>query len=380
MSLPAADPATLTPLSADERARYARQLILPEVGPAGQRALRDARVLVVGAGGLGSPVALYLAAAGVGTLGLVDFDTVDTSNLHRQLLHDASSVGMLKTESAARRIHALNEHVRVERHDVTFDAASADALVSAYDVVVDGTDNFDARYAINDACVQHGVPLVSGSVERFAGQVTVLIAAGAPCYRCLFPLPPAAGTVLSCAEAGVLGVVPGIIGTLQATEVLKLLLGAGDALTGRLLLVDALAARFETVSIRRRADCAACGDAARARARAPRTAQARPADVTPRALAEELQAGARPLLLDVREPMEWDLVRLADAVHVPLGRLQDRLGTIPLERDIVVYCHHGTRSAMAAEFLREQGATRVRNLSGGIDRWSRDVDPSLERY
>lgn len=378
MSHPAADPAAVTALSAGERARYARQLILPEVGHAGQRALRDARVLVVGVGGLGSPVALYLAAAGVGTLGLVDFDTVDVSNLHRQLLHDASTLGMLKTESAARHIAALNEHVRVERHDVTLDGAQADALVRAYDIVVDGSDNFAARYALSDACVRHGVPLVSGSVERFAGQLTVLVASGAPCYRCLFPNPPAPETVLSCAEAGVLGVVPGIIGTMQATEVLKLILGIGEPLVGRLLLVDALAMRFETMRVRRRASCAACGDAAQAPpARAP---AARSGDVTPRALAEELQSGATPLLLDVREPMEWDLVRLPGAVHVPLGRLHDRIATLPLEEDIVVYCHHGTRSAMAAEFLREQGATRVRNLSGGIDRWSRDVDPTVARY
>ena len=378
MSHPAADPAAVTALSAGERARYARQLILPEVGHAGQRALRDARVLVVGVGGLGSPVALYLAAAGVGTLGLVDFDTVDVSNLHRQLLHDASTLGMLKTESAARHIAALNEHVRVERHDVTLDGAQADALVRAYDIVVDGSDNFAARYALSDACVRHGVPLVSGSVERFAGQLTVLVASGAPCYRCLFPNPPAPETVLSCAEAGVLGVVPGIIGTMQATEVLKLILGIGEPLVGRLLLVDALAMRFETMRVRRRASCAACGEAAQAPpVRAP---EARSGDVTPRALAEELQSGATPLLLDVREPMEWDLVRLPGAVHVPLGRLHDRIATLPLEEDIVVYCHHGTRSAMAAEFLREQGATRVRNLSGGIDRWSRDVDPTVARY
>ncbi len=368
-------------------ARYARQRVLREFGPAGQEKLAAARVLIVGTGGLGSPAALYLAAAGVGTIGLVDDDVVDASNLHRQLLYGTSDVGRPKLHAARARLHEVNPLVRVVLHETRLRAGNADALVAEYDLVVDGTDNFPARYAINDACVARGIPFVYGSVARFEGQVSMFAAPDGPCYRCLFPDPPAPGTVPTCAEDGVLGVLPGLIGLMQATEVIKWCTGLGDVLAGRLLLFDALAQRTREVTLPRDPACRVCGDAARQAAPAARPSAARDSeetpmleDLTPTALAASLAAGNTPVLLDVREPWEHAIAALPGAELVPLATLPQRAATLDPDVDYVVYCHHGGRSAMAAQWLRAQGIPRVANLEGGIDRWSLDVDASVPRY
>jgi adenylyltransferase/sulfurtransferase len=373
------------PLSPDELARYARQLLLPPVGVEGQQRLKAARVLVVGAGGLGSPVALYLAAAGVGTLGLVDHDRVDASNLHRQVLYGAADVGRPKLDAAVRRLRDLNPHVALEPHPTRLAAANARALVAGHDVVVDGTDNFAARYAVNDACAALGVPNVYGSVHRFEGQVSVFAAPGGPCYRCLHPAPPPEGTVPSCAEGGVLGALPGLVGMLQATEALKLLLGAGEPLVGRLLVVDALAARFLSVAVARDLACPTCGDAARAaappRRAGPATTHSRsdaPPDVQPGTLADVVTpielavalAGAEPpVVLDVREPHEWAAGRIPGARHVPLAVVATAAPALDLGRPVVTVCAAGVRSAAAAAQLRALGAARVRSLAGGLVAW-----------
>ena len=355
--------------------RYARQRILREFGPDGQARLAGARVLCVGAGGLGAPVALYLAAAGVGTLGLVDRDVVEASNLHRQLLYGTSDVGRPKLEAAAARLHDVNPLVDVVRHDVRLSADNADALVTGYDVVVDGTDNFPARYAINDACVRAGIPFVYGSVSRFEGQVSLFGAPDGPCYRCLFPEPPAPGTVPSCAEEGVLGVLPGIVGLWQATEAIKWCTGLGQPLAGRLLLYDALAASVREVSVPRDASCPACG-AGRSDpspVTAPPMASAPPTPI-------ELEPAALRARLDVREPWEHRVAALPEARLVPLGTLAEAAASLDPAAEYVVYCHHGGRSAMAVQWLREQGFARTTNLTGGIDAWSLTVDPSVPRY
>ena len=389
--------ATLTPpalerrpagvLSREETLRYGRHLILPEVGLEGQKKLQQARVLVVGAGGLGSPVALYLAAAGVGTLGLVDFDLVELTNLQRQVLHGTGDVGRSKLESARRRLTDLNPHVRLESHETRFTAANGLDLVRGYDLVVDGTDNFATRYLVNDACVLLGVPNVYGSIFRFEGQASVFATRDGPCYRCLFRSPPPEGLVPSCAEGGVLGVLPGLVGTIQATEVIKLLLGAGEPLIGRLLLVDALGMTFRTVRVRKDPACPACGTReitglreAAAACAAPAPAGDGAAEILPRELAARLAHRDDLLLLDVREPHEWEICRLPGAELVPLGTLAEAAAALPRGREIVVYCKGGTRSARAAAFLRGQGFERVLNLTGGINRWSEEVDPEVPRY
>ncbi|MBX6363476.1 MAG: molybdopterin-synthase adenylyltransferase MoeB [Gemmatimonadetes bacterium] len=383
-------------LSRLELARYARHLALEEVGIEGQRRLKAARVLVVGAGGLGSPVALYLAAAGVGTIGLVDFDEVDATNLQRQILYGVSDVGRPKTEAAAARLADLNPHVRVVRHDGRLTRESALDVVAGYDVVVDGTDNFPTRYLVNDACVLLGKPYVYGSILRFEGQVSVFWGARGPCYRCLFREPPPPGLVPSCAEGGVLGVLPGIIGTLQALEALKLILGRGETLVGRLVLFDALAFQFRELKLRKAADCPICGENPTITELidydffcgvVPETPSsdpdaAFPAELTPAELKARLDRGERVQLVDVREPFEWEIASLAayGARLIPLGELGGRLAELDPEGDVVVYCLSGARSAAACRRLRAAGFRRVANLAGGIRAWTDQIDPSLARY
>jgi molybdopterin/thiamine biosynthesis adenylyltransferase/rhodanese-related sulfurtransferase len=364
-------------LSPAELARYDRQLRLPEIGIAGQERLRHARVLVVGAGGLGSPAALYLAAAGVGTIGIVDSDDVEPSNLQRQLLHGAADVGRPKTESAAAAIGRLNPDVVVEPHRVRLDTENARGIIARYDLVVDGSDNYATRYVVNDACAALRTPWVYGSVERFSGQVAVFGAGESPCYRCVFPEPPGPGTTASCDEIGVLGAVPGVIGALQATEALKLLAGIGVA-GGRLLQMDLLRGETRWVAFGKRADCPACG----AREHGDRMTE--PAEqelplpsIEPADVSARVGAGAR--LLDVREPWELKRASIAGAVSVPMSVLESQVGTLDRSAELIVFCHHGTRSRMVTDWLRAQGY-RATNLTGGIDRWSRDVDPAIPRY
>ena len=380
-------------LSPDELRRYARHVVLPQVGLAGQERLKAASVLVIGLGGLGSPAALYLAAAGVGRLGLVDFDRVEESNLQRQVLHGTSSTGMPKTESARARLHDLNPHIELRAHDEALTTANALALMGAYDVVVDGTDQFATRYLVNDACVMTRTPNIYGSVHRFEGQVSVFATEGGPCYRCLFPEPPAAGTVPSCAEGGVLGVLPGIVGSLQAAEAIKWIVGIGAPLIGRLLYFDALTMRMREMSFDRDVACPMCGDGAKARllddyevfcdtisVRPERPMTDDDAEMTVSELKASLAAGDDVWLLDVREPWEYSTVRLDGATLIPLGDLASRVHEVPRDADVVVYCHHGMRSARAVSTLRHGGWARVRNLSGGIDRWSVEADPRTPRY
>ena len=394
---PARPGAELPTLSNEEVLRYSRHLILPDVGVTGQRRLKQARVLLVGAGGLGSPAALYLAAAGVGQLGLVDFDRVDVTNLQRQVLHGTSDVGRRKTDSARDRLHDINPHVQLEAYDESLTSANALEIFADYDLVVDGTDNFATRYLVNDACVLLGKPNVYGSIFRFEGQASVFATADGPCYRCLFREPPPPGLVPSCAEGGVLGVLPGLVGTIQATEAIKLILGIGEPLVGRLLLVGALNTRFRTVKLRRDPACPACGTreirelidyeefcgAGRgepAAAHDDHPADGAPGELTPRQLAERLARGDALELLDVREPHEWEIARIPGARLVPLGTLDRALPSLDRSRDIVVHCKGGTRSARAAHQLHAAGFTRVWNLSGGILAWSDEVDPTVAKY
>jgi molybdopterin/thiamine biosynthesis adenylyltransferase/rhodanese-related sulfurtransferase len=378
----------LPELNRDEVLRYSRHLILPEVGVEGQRKLKAARVLLVGAGGLGSPVALYLAAAGVGTLGIVDFDVVDVTNLQRQIAHGTSDVGRLKLDSAADRVHDINPHVRVTRYDTRLTSANALEIIGDYDLVVDGTDNFATRYLVNDACVILGKPNVYGSIFRFEGQASVLATPDGPCYRCLFREPPPPGLVPSCAEGGVLGVLPGLVGTIQATEAIKLITGIGESLVGRLLLVDALRMQFRTLKLRRDPQCPACGTheiqelidyeefcGLKAPTEAPVLEE-----LTPRQVAEKIARGDAFDLIDVREPHEYDIARIEGARLVPLSTFPDAIKTLDPTHEIVVQCKVGGRSAKAANALLAAGFTRVYNLAGGITRWSDEVDPSIPKY
>jgi molybdopterin/thiamine biosynthesis adenylyltransferase/rhodanese-related sulfurtransferase len=372
------------PLTPEQIQRYSRHLTLPQVGIQGQQRLAEASVLLVGVGGLGSPLAIYLAAAGVGRLGIVDFDTVDVSNLQRQILYSSEDIGCSKVERAAERIHGINPHVAVETHPVRFDAANAFELVDAYDVIVDGTDNFATRYLVNDACVLRGKPNVYGSIFRFEGQVSVFGVDGGPCYRCLFPEPPPPGTVPSCAEGGVLGILPGIIGTLQATETIKLLLSRGDSLNGRLLLFDAMEMRFRELAIRRDPGCPVCGDDPSITELAVSDATCElPVDdvdeLAPTELARRI-AEAPLHLLDVRTDEEWAIVHLDGALHIPIAELAQRIGELDPAAPLVVYCKIGARGARAVRILAEHGFTRVMNLSGGLDRWTAEVDTTIPRY
>ncbi|HEX2093655.1 MAG TPA: molybdopterin-synthase adenylyltransferase MoeB [Longimicrobiaceae bacterium] len=385
-------------LSPQETLRYARHLILPEVGPAGQRRLKESRVLLVGAGGLGSPLALYLAAAGVGTLGIVDFDVVDPTNLQRQVLHGTPDVGRAKLDSARDRVGEVNPHVRVEPHPVRLTSANALEILREYDVVVDGTDNFPTRYLVNDACVLLGKPNVYGSILRWEGQASVFWAERGPCYRCLFREPPPPGLVPSCAEGGVLGVLPGIVGTIQAAETLKLLLGVGEPMVGRLLLLDALRMRFRELRLRKDPECPACGESPTIRELidyerfcgmpldTPReTEMAKESEIpeiTPTELKERLDRGDRLTIIDVREPHEWEIGNLEEhgARLIPLGQLPERAGEIDRDDEVVLQCRSGGRSAKALQHLQELGYERLWNLKGGILAWSDEVDPSIPKY
>jgi sulfur-carrier protein adenylyltransferase/sulfurtransferase len=378
--------AELPELSKEEAQRYARHLRLPNVSIAGQRRLKASRVLVVGAGGLGSPVALYLAAAGVGHLGLVDFDDVDLTNLQRQLLHGTSDVGRSKLESAHDRLRDVNPHVDIALYDERLTSANAMRIMRGYDVVVDGTDNFATRYLTNDACVLLGIPNVYGSVYRFEGQASVFSTGDGPCYRCLFREPPPPGLVPDCAEGGVLGVLPGMIGTIQANEVIKLLVGIGEPLVGRLLLCDALNGGFRTINIKRDPECPACGtreikelidyDAFCG----TMVNDSESTEITPRELAERFKRGDVPKVIDVREPHEHAFARIPHAELIPLAKLGDVVPTLDPEAELILHCHSGQRSAWAANQLRAIGFSRVRNLTGGITRWSDEVDPTVPKY
>ncbi|MEO8946185.1 MAG: molybdopterin-synthase adenylyltransferase MoeB [Gemmatimonadaceae bacterium] len=390
----------LPQLDADEILRYSRHLLLDEVGALGQRRIKNARVLLIGAGGLGSPSALYLAAAGVGTLGLVDFDVVDASNLHRQLLHGTADIGRSKLDSARDRIRDVNPHVHVESFNTRFEAANALDILRDFDIVLDGTDNFATRYLTNDAAVLLGKPNSFGCIFRFEGQASVFGAPNGPCYRCLFREPPPAGLVPNCAEAGVLGVLPGLVGTIQAVEALKLILGIGDPLVGRLLLIETLSMTFRSIAVRRDPSCPSCGDAA-VGGRTIRSLVDREGDYTEDACAvvgSEAQGGnvipeisARELaarisrgddfdLVDVREPAEWDIARIDGARLVPLATVRHASEGWDRSREVVVYCKGGVRSLNAAAQLLERGFTRITNLTGGIVSWTEEVDPSLPRY
>lgn len=375
-------------LSNEEIRRYSRHLLLPEVGVEGQRKLKDARVLCVGAGGLGSPVSMYLAAAGVGTLGLVDFDLVDVTNLQRQILYTSADSGQSKLMAARARLSAMNPAIRVEIHPFTLTSDNALDLLRGYDIVVDGSDNFPARYLINDACVILGKPDVSGSVLRFEGQVSVYAMPQGPCYRCLHPEPPPPGLVPSCGEAGVLGVLPGIIGTIQAAETIKLIAGIGEILAGRLVILDALKMRFREVRIAKDPDCPVCGTHPTIRqlidyeqfcGTAP-VVLAPELELSAQELRTRLDRGDAVTLLDVREPQESDINSIPGSIVIPLGELPARIATLDRSREIVVYCKAGIRSAPAVEMLRAAGFERVTHLNGGILSWIDAVDPGQPRY
>ena len=403
------DTSTLPKLSNEEIARYSRHLLLPEVGMEGQQKLKAAKVLCVGTGGLGAPLALYLAAAGVGTIGLVDFDVVDESNLQRQIIHSQATVGMLKVDSAEVMLNGLNKNTKLVKHNTMLTSANALEIFADYDVIADGTDNFQTRYLVNDACVLTGKPNAYGSIFRFEGQASVFATKEGPCYRCLYPEPPPPGLVPSCAEGGVLGILPGLVGIIQATEVIKLILGIGEPLIGRLLLVDALAMSFRTLKLRKNPDCPVCGthrtvteliDYDQFCGIAPPAAASGSLEVsshgvTPQGLPEvegipqmsveelkaRMNAGTTPFILDVREPHEYNIVNLG-AHLIPLGQVADRVGDIPVAKDaeIVVHCKGGGRSQKASVALKAAGFTNVSNLAGGIDAWADRIDRSLPKY
>ena len=386
-------------LSNQEVARYSRHLIMPEVGMDGQLKLKAASVLCIGAGGLGSPVAMYLAAAGVGRIGLVDFDVVDYSNLQRQIIHGTPDVGRRKLDSARDSLQAINPEVEIETHEVALSSANALDLLGGYDVIVDGTDNFPTRYLVNDACVLLGRPNAYGSIFRFEGQASVFAAKDGPCYRCLYPEPPPPGLVPSCAEGGVLGILPGVIGTIQATEAVKLILGNGEPLVGRFLVYDALRMRFRELKLRKDPDCPVCGDrptvtelidyeqfcgVAPAAPDAGTAGAGPPADAGDEATVEQLKAridrADGVFILDVREPQEFQICRIPGSTLIPLGELPKRLGELEGRSEMIVHCKSGVRSAKAVKLLREAGFDGARNLRGGILRWIDAVDPSLPKY
>jgi len=380
---------TKAQLSHAEMLRYSRHLLLPEVGVSGQRKLKAARVLTVGAGGLGSPLSLYLAAAGVGTIGIVDFDVVDLTNLQRQIVHGTSTLGQPKLDSAAARLTDLNPNVRIERHETRLTAQNALEILRQYDIVVDGTDNFPTRYLVNDACVLLGKPNVYGSIFRFEGQASLFYAEEGPCYRCLYSEPPPPGLVPSCAEGGVLGVLPGIIGSIQALETIKWIIGAGNSLLGRLLLFDALKLRFRELELRKDPACPLCGSNPTIRELIDYEAfcgiGAEPAYTGPEISAEELRRemnakGNELVLVDVREPHEWEIAHIDGARLIPLNQLPERLAELDGHAEIVTHCHHGARSMKALEILKGAGFGKVRSLAGGIDAWAERVEPGLPRY
>ncbi len=393
-AIPLPDAASVT-LDQSELLRYSRHLILPNVGLDGQKRLKAASVLCIGTGGLGSPIALYLAAAGVGRIGLVDFDVVDHTNLQRQIIHGAKDVGRLKVESARETLSDINPHVVIETHETQLTSENALDLFARYDIIIDGTDNFPTRYLVNDACVLTGKPNVYGSIFRFEGQATVFWAEKGPCYRCLYPEPPPPGMVPSCAEGGVLGVLPGIVGCLQANEAVKLILGIGEPLVGRLLLFDALGMRFRELKLRKDPSCPICSanptvtklidyeefcgigrgnDATDAKEPAPME------EITARELKAKIDQGDAFTLLDVREPYEYEIARIPGATLIPLGSVAQRISELNPDDEIVLQCKGGVRSAQALGILQQAGFTKLKNLKGGILAWSADVDPSVPKY
>nr|HEV7954308.1 molybdopterin-synthase adenylyltransferase MoeB [Candidatus Acidoferrales bacterium] len=378
-------------LSRDEVLRYSRHLIMPEVGMDGQLKLKQARVLMIGAGGLGAPLGLYLAAAGVGRLGIVDFDVVDFTNLQRQVTFSTTDVGRPKSEAAKERLAAMNPAIEITTHETRLTSENALDLFKDYDIIVDGTDNFPTRYLVNDACVLLGKPNVYGSIFRFEGQVSIFGAPDGPCYRCLYPEPPPPGLVPSCAEGGVLGVLPGIVGSLQAVETIKLILGAGDPLIGRLLLFDALGMKFRELKLKKNPDCPLCGanrtitklidyeEFCGIRGEEAPAAVTTVPEITPRELKQRLDRGDDLFVLDVREPHEYQICNI-NGYLLPLGDLPRRVNELDSSREIVAHCRSGKRSADAAEFLRKAGFRKIWNLKGGILAWADEVDPSMPKY
>jgi len=383
-------------LSNEEVQRYSRHLIMPEVGVEGQEKLKKGSVLCIGAGGLGSPAALYLAAAGVGTIGIVDFDVVDFSNLQRQVIHGTPDVGRSKLASAKDRLHALNPLITIETYETALSSKNALDLFKPYDIILDGTDNFPTRYLVNDACVLLGKPNTYGSIFRFEGQASVFATKGGPCYRCLYPEPPPPGLVPSCAEGGVLGVLPGVIGTIQATEAVKLIMGIGEPLIGRFLIYDALRMKFRELKLKKDPECPVCGTNPTVRElidyeqfcgvapSAPEVAVAGATDneteTTVTELKKKIDAKDDFFLLDVREPNEYQIGKIPGSTLIPLGDVPQRVGEIPRDTEIIVHCKMGGRSATAAAFLRQQGYTNVKNLKGGITDWSDTIDPTVPKY
>ena len=386
--------ATLLPeLTTDDLSRYSRHLILPEVGMEGQRKLKAARVLCVGTGGLGSPLAFYLAAAGIGTLGLVDFDVVDASNLQRQIIHSTKDIGRKKLDSAAEKLIALNPALNVVKHETMLTSANALEIVKDYDIVADGTDNFPTRYLVNDACVLLGKPNAYGSIFRFEGQASVFATKDGPCYRCLYPEPPPPGLVPSCAEGGVLGILPGLVGVIQATEVIKLILGKGNPLIGRLLLVDALSMRFRELKLRKNPECPVCGQNPTVKelidydhfcgivpeSKEEKAVKNGVPQLSVKELKQRIDGGEDVFLLDVREPYEYQIAQIGGKL-IPQNDVPQRLAEIPRDREIVVQCRSGARSQKIAEFLKQSGYTQVVNLAGGILAWSDEIDPKVQKY
>jgi adenylyltransferase/sulfurtransferase len=383
----------LPELTTDDLSRYSRHLILPEVGMEGQRRLKAAKVLCVGTGGLGSPLAFYLAAAGIGTLGLVDFDVVDASNLQRQIIHSTKDIGRKKLDSAAEKLTALNPALNVVKHETMLSSANALEILKDYDIVADGTDNFPTRYLVNDACVLLGKPNVYGSIFRFEGQASVFATEQGPCYRCLYPEPPPPGLVPSCAEGGVLGILPGLVGVMQATEVIKLILGKGEPLIGRLLLVDALNMRFRELKLRKNPECPVCGtnptvtqliDYQQFCGIVPENPQESSVkngipQMTVKELKRRIDAGEDVQLIDVREPYEYQIAQIGGKL-IPQNDVPQRLAEIDREREVVVHCRSGARSQRIAEFLKQSGYPRVANLAGGILAWSDEIDPRVQKY
>ena len=397
MTTAIAEPEALPELTNDELGRYSRHLILPEVGMEGQQRLKAAKVLCVGTGGLGSPLALYLAAAGIGTLGLVDFDTVDSSNLQRQIIHSTKDIGRKKIDSAQEKLNALNPALNVVKHDTMLSSANALEIFAQYDIIADGTDNFQTRYLVNDACVLLNKPNAYGSIFRFEGQASVFATEEGPCYRCLYPEPPPPGLVPSCAEGGVLGILPGIVGVIQATEVIKLILGKGEPLIGRLLLVDALTMRFRELKLRKNPDCPACGtnptvteliDYNQFCGISPEPAEAAQVkNGIPQISVKELKQRLDKketnndnfLLLDVREPYEVQIAQIGGKL-IPQNDVLNRIGELNPEQEIVVHCRSGARSQRIAELLKQNGFQKVSNLAGGILAWSDEIDPKIQKY
>jgi adenylyltransferase/sulfurtransferase len=386
-------PDTLPELTTDDLSRYSRHLILPEVGMEGQRRLKAARVLCVGTGGLGSPLALYLAAAGIGTLGLVDFDVVDASNLQRQIIHSTKDIGRKKLDSAEEKLLALNPALNVVKHDTMLSRANALDILKDYDIVADGTDNFPTRYLVNDACVLLGKPNVYGSIFRFEGQASVFATEQGPCYRCLYPEPPPPGLVPSCAEGGVLGILPGLVGVIQATEAIKLILGKGESLIGRLLLVDALNMRFRELKLRKNPECPVCGanptvtkliDYQQFCGILPESKQEKALkngipQLSVKELKSRIDAGEDVFVLDVREPYEYQIANIGGKL-IPQNDVPQRLAEIDRDREIVVQCRSGARSQRIAELLQQSGYQKVANLAGGILAWADEIDPKMQKY